>query len=266
MEVTDRGAGPPVVLLHGQPGSGASWEPVSRLLESDCRVLAPDRPGYGRSPEEATGLLGNAEAIAAMIAGHRAEPATVVAHSWSGGAAVLLAERHPELVSRLVLIGAACTADSVNVVDRLLTAPVVGEVLTVSGLVGISAVLPPVRRLIGRLTSDRWRWLLSVLPDQGVLGGGRGALGRHRRTFMIEQRALNDELPRVIAATPRIGLPVTVVSGDWDVVVPVRASVTLARSLPRAELVLVPEAGHFVVRDDPTAIAAIIRRAMGSSL
>ncbi len=45
----DRGTGPPVVLLHGQPGSGASWDPVTDLLAGEFRVLAPDRVGYGAS-------------------------------------------------------------------------------------------------------------------------------------------------------------------------------------------------------------------------
>ena len=45
----ERGSGPPVVLLHGQPGSGSSWEPVTRRLEREFRVLAPDRIGYGAS-------------------------------------------------------------------------------------------------------------------------------------------------------------------------------------------------------------------------
>jgi pimeloyl-ACP methyl ester carboxylesterase len=241
---------------------------VAALLVADHRVLAPDRPGYGATPEEATGLAGNAEAIAGFIRQHRADPATVVAHSWSGGAAVLLAEQHPELVGALVLIGAACTPDSVNVLDRLLTARVVGSMLTFSGLVGISAVLPPVRRVVERRPEGRWsstwrRKLLAALPDQGVLGGGRGALGRHRRTFMVEQQALNAELPEVAAAAGRLLVPTMVVSGDWDLVVPVQASVTLARTVPGAELVLVPEAGHFVARDDPAAVAGVIRQATG---
>ena len=47
----------------------------------------------------------------------------MVAHSWSGGVAVLLAARHPSLVQGLVLVGAACTPDSLNALDRWLTVP-----------------------------------------------------------------------------------------------------------------------------------------------
>ena len=92
-------------LLHGQPGSGTSWDPVTDLLAPEFRVLAPDRVGYGASVGEARGLAANADLIAEFISAEGAAPATVVAHSWAGGVAVLLAARRPDAVSNLVLVG-----------------------------------------------------------------------------------------------------------------------------------------------------------------
>ncbi|HEV3132283.1 MAG TPA: alpha/beta hydrolase [Acidimicrobiales bacterium] len=256
----ERGSGPAVVLLHGQPGSGSSWDPVTRRLERDFRVLAPDRIGYGASVGEARGLADNAELVAALIRATGAAPATVVAHSWAGGVGVLLADRHPGMVRSLVLVGAACTPDSLNALDRWLNLPFVGDALTVAGLLGIGEVLPRIRRFV-RYAPPRYRdQLAALLPDQGVLGGEPGALGRHKRTFMIEQRAIVDEMPRVTAALGGLELPVAVVHGEWDVVVPPRAAVSLARSIPGADLILLPRAGHFVVRDDPDSLVDVIRR------
>ena len=161
MVSTDRGSGPPVVLLHGQPGSGAGWDPLSVLLEPEFRVLAPDRPGYGATGGEARGLGENADIVADFIRERQAGPATVVAHSWAGGVAVVLAVRHPEAVQSLVLVGAACTPDSLNGLDYLLNVPVLGDVLTVVGLVGIIEVLPRMRPLVrirpGPATVPSWR-------------------------------------------------------------------------------------------------------------
>jgi len=256
----DRGSGPPVVLLHGQPGSGASWEPVARLLESDRRVLAPDRAGYGSSSGEALGLAATADLIAAFVRGHGAAPATVVAHSWAGGAAVLQAVRHPDTVQSLVLVGAACTPDSLTPLDRWLTAPVVGDALALLGLAGIGWVLPELRRLGGRAPTRYRQQLAAALPDRGMLTGGLRSLGRHRRAFLIEQRALLDELPAVTAALGRVTVPVSVVSGAWDLVVPAAAAASLARAVPGATLTVLPRCGHFVARDDPVALAAIVGR------
>lgn len=255
----ERGSGHPVLLLHGQPGSGASWESVTRLLEGEFRVLSPDRIGYGASAGEARGLVENADLMAALLHERKAAPATVVAHSWSGGVAVLLATRYPERVSSLVLVGAACTPDSVDFVDRLLITPIVGDVLTVAGLLALGEVLPLVRRAV-RHVPDRARdQFATALPDESVLSGVRGALGRGKRTFMIEQRAIMNEMPAVTAALGDIAVPVAVVTGDWDLVVRRGAAESLAKAIPGSELVVVPRAGHFLARDAPKILAEVIR-------
>jgi pimeloyl-ACP methyl ester carboxylesterase len=260
LAIIDRGTGSPVLLLHGQPGSGSSWDPVTGLLARGFRVLAPDRPGYGASRDEARGLSENAELAARLLDSLGTGPATVVAHSWSGGVAVLLADRRPDLVQGLVLVGAACTPDSLDATDRLLALPVLGGALTVAGLLALGEVLPKVRSRapwVPERYRDRFR---TALPDRGVLGGERGALGRHRRTFVTEQRALLEELPDVTAALGRIRLPVAVVAGAWDLVVHPSSSRTLAGAIAGAELVELDRSGHFVARDAPEALAAVVAR------
>ncbi len=261
----ERGQGPPVVLLHGQPGTGASWEPVTELLAVDHHVHAPDRPGYGDTPGEARGLAENAEAVAELIRRRCDAPVTVVAHSWSGGVGVVLADRHRELVRNLVLVGAACTPDSLNALDRWLTIPVLGDLLTVAGLAGMGGVLPRVRPL-ARFAPLRIRDHLEVtLPDRTVVGADHGVLGRHRRSFMIEQRALVGELPAIATVLGTLRVPVDVVSGAWDLVVRPEASRTLARAVPGAVLTVIPRAGHFLARDAPGPLAELIRQSAAAA-
>ncbi|HEX4217345.1 MAG TPA: alpha/beta hydrolase, partial [Acidimicrobiales bacterium] len=80
----DCGTGPPVLLIHGQPGTGSSWSAVTDELADQFRVLAPDRIGNGRSPGQAGGLSANAAAMADFLVEVDAAPATVVGHSWGG--------------------------------------------------------------------------------------------------------------------------------------------------------------------------------------
>jgi pimeloyl-ACP methyl ester carboxylesterase len=256
----DTGSGPTVLLLHGQPGTGSSWDPLMELLIDEFRVVAPDRAGYGTTAGEATGLGANAALAAELLDELGTGPVTVVAHSWSGGAGVFLADRRPDLVHALVLVGAACTPDSIDLMDRLLALPILGDALTVAGLIALGEILPRARRLAPRVP-ERYRCqFLSALPDQGVLGGRRGALGRHRRTFVAEQRALLEELPEVTATLGRIKVPTAVVVGDWDLVVRPSAGRTLARAIPGAELVELPRSGHFVARDAPGELAGVVER------
>ena len=58
---------PWVVLLHGQPGSGADWEQVADRLPGALGVVTPDRPGYGASPRPADGFAGGARAVVAEL-------------------------------------------------------------------------------------------------------------------------------------------------------------------------------------------------------
>jgi pimeloyl-ACP methyl ester carboxylesterase len=255
----DRGAGAPVLLLHGQPGTGSSWIPVIDELADEFRVLAPDRMGNGRSPGEGGGLAENAAALADFLVDMDAAPATVVGHSWGGGAAILLASRYRSLVRSLVLVGSVGTADTVNGLDRLLALHGVGDALTVAGLGVLGGVLPRVRRLTPRLPHGAGQYLEAILPDEGLSDGLPGAWGRTKRTFVIEQRALLDELDDTERAIAELDVPTSVVIGEWDLVVPPQSAETLSQAIAGAELVRLPRVGHFVPRDAAAPLAEVIR-------
>jgi pimeloyl-ACP methyl ester carboxylesterase len=282
----DTGSGNPVLLLHGQPGSKTSWAPLIDILGSHFRVLAPDRPGYGDTEGDAKGMAGNADVIAEFLRLRGAVPATVVGHSWSGGVAVLLALRHPDTVRSLVLVGAVGTRDSVNLLDRLMVVPGIGDLLTAAALTGIGVILPWIRVGLSRigqkgpgsppsrvedsgLRAGGWRlpqtmaskvrsYLAAALPNETMPGGWRGAWGRDRRTFLHEQRALLAELPSVTAALAQVRVPTSVVAGMWDVVVSPRAARSLTFAIPGAELVAIPDTGHFIARDASPLLAEVI--------
>lgn len=262
--ILDEGAGPTVVLLHGQPGSGSSWRPVIDVLRDDHRVLAPDRPGYGGNRAPATGFSGNARAIVTLMEEAGASPAVVVGHSWGGGVAITMARDHPDAVRGLVLVGSVGVPGSISWMDAALAAPVVGEAMTAAGMAVMGAVLPWARRRVASLPGRWAAWCRTTLPDESVAGGLAEAVGRARRSFVVEQRALVDELEDLAASLPGLDLPVAVLAGTADVVVPTAASEALAHAIPGASLELIDEVGHFVPRDAPGAVAAAVRRVAGS--
>jgi len=258
--VSDRGSGPAVVFVHGQPGLGTDFDAVAPLLVGDHRVVAPDRPGYGASDNPPLSMACNAELFASLIEDRGASPATVVGHSYGGGVAVLLAAARPDLVSGLVLVDSVGKADSMNIFDHVLAAPVVGETVSAAGLLVLGRVLPRLRGLVSLAPGDRLRLLRVNLPDPSYLEVASKWGRRVWRSFVFEQRALLREIAAVEASLRAVEAPTVVMAGTWDVVVAPSVAASIAASVAGAELVTVDRVGHFVPRDAPDVVARAVRR------
>ena len=238
--VTDVGAGPPILLVHGQPGSRADWSPLIRLLAGDHRVIAVDRPGYGANPEDAVGLVENALRLGVLLEQRSALGATVVGHSLGAGIALAMAERSLG-VGALVLVGAAGVQGTVGKLDHVLALPLAGSLAITS--------VHAAAHLLGRL---------AVNPGIVAIDGwGR----RAGPSFVHEQRALLREHGVLESALGRIRVPTTVVVGGRDRVVSARAQRALAGRIPGARLVELPDAGHLIPHRRPHELAAIVRTA-----
>ncbi len=95
-----------VLFIHGLGESGLCFEHFLHRKElADYRLLVPDLPGYGRSPwcsGEAWGLEEQTDHLAGWLQQLQTGPVVIVGHSMGGVMALLLAERHPQLVSFII--------------------------------------------------------------------------------------------------------------------------------------------------------------------
>ena len=102
------GEGPPVVLIHGWPLDGGSWDPVAlALAEGGFRVIAYDRRGFGRSDQPWYGYNYDtfADDLADVIAATGAHGAALVGFSMGGGEIARYLSRHGAGgVSRVALV------------------------------------------------------------------------------------------------------------------------------------------------------------------
>ena len=202
-----------VVLLHGQPGSAADWRQVADRLPETLRVVAPDRPGYGASRQAAGGFVFNARAVLAELDARGIERAVLVGHSYGGGVALSAARLAPGRVEALVLlasVGPGCLTGW----DRLLAAPVAGEVCAVAAWWLTPwlarARLAAMARLRGRpIAADEhvnWHIWGHAHHDHGPLW----------RSFLTEQRALVCELGDLTASLAGVAQPVLLVADPLD--------------------------------------------------
>jgi pimeloyl-ACP methyl ester carboxylesterase len=100
---------PPLALLHGVGTNRAVRRRVTPLLAGDRRVAAPDLPGFGAAPPAGPGFALDevADVLAGALEAELAAPFDVLGNSLGGAVALVLAERHPERIRRLVLAATA---------------------------------------------------------------------------------------------------------------------------------------------------------------
>lgn len=230
LHVADRGAGPVVLLLHGNGEDGASLAPVARDLARDHRVLSPDARGHGRSPrgsgpltiarmaDDAAAVLAAAGAGQGARAGGGAGAgaADVVGYSDGGNVGLMLALRHPGAVRSLVVYGA-------NVDPGGLTARTRAEVT--AAWLGLRArgLVDPAARARAEVTD-----------------------------LMVRQ-------PRIpLRALARVRVPVLVAAGEHDVIRRAHTE-AVAAALPAGECVIVPGADHGLPIADPGAFVRLVR-------
>jgi pimeloyl-ACP methyl ester carboxylesterase len=95
-----------VILLHGFPECWYSWRHQLPVLGQRYRVIAPDMRGYNLSDKPSRVRDYRIEFLVQDVVGlirhFGKDKAAIVAHDWGAGVAWALAQRHPELVSRLV--------------------------------------------------------------------------------------------------------------------------------------------------------------------
>src|SRR4051794_31685580 len=109
-----RGAGEPVVFLHGFPTSGHLWGDVVALMPAGHRIVVTDLLGYGRSDPpraHALTLRAHASRVVGLLDALRIPSACIVGHGVGGGVAQALAVHWPARVSRLALVNSVAFGD-----------------------------------------------------------------------------------------------------------------------------------------------------------
>jgi pimeloyl-ACP methyl ester carboxylesterase len=230
---------PPLVLIHGAGGSGLHWPPEVRRMVGE-RVLSLDLPGHGRSggQGEAT-IAAYAARVDAWLDAVNLDRAVFVGHSMGGAIALSMALEYPLRVAGLVLVGTG---------GRLRVHPMILE---------------------RAAQHTRFEELVDLIIEQSFSAYAPPRLVELARMRMVETspQVLHHDFVAcdqfdVMDQLGALKVPVQVICGREDVLTPEKYSHYMVKTIPRADLALVEEAGHLVMLEKPKQVADVIMRFM----
>ncbi|MGI9125094.1 MAG: alpha/beta fold hydrolase [Mycobacterium sp.] len=262
------GSGPALLLIHGIGDNSTAWEPVHARLARRFTVIAPDLLGHGQSdkPRADYSVAAYANGMRDLLSVLDIEKVTVVGHSLGGGVAMQFAYQFPQLVERLILVGAGGVTKDVNVALRFASLPIGGEALA---LLRLPLVLPTLQTVgqilgtvigstgIGRDIPNALR-ILADLPEPTASAA-----------FTRTLRAVVDWRGQVVTMLDRCYLtesvPVQLIWGEQDVVIPVSHAHMAHAAMPGSRLDIFSESGHFPFHDDPGRFVRLVEEFIDST-
>lgn len=253
----ERGAGRPLVLLHGVTLRSDVWAPQLHQLADRYRVIAVDLRGHGASTAGSAGYgIGRlADDLATLLVELDLRHAVVVGHSMGGMTLMHFCGAHPDVLAERVdgLIFLATRAHRVvhpmvergarTVLGYGQAAVEAGQALPPGSTVGFRAA----RLAFGERPSPT---AVAIVAEMG---------GSMDPAAMVPSLAglMDHDAREALRATHT---PAVVAVGTRDVLTPVPAGRHLAHLLPDAELVVLPRAGHQLMQERPDEVATLIDR------
>lgn len=251
LHVIDAGSGPAVVMIHGYGDSTYCWHKnFQPLVDAGHRVVLVDQPGFGRSeipPEPwVFGASRQAEAIMAALDRLGIERFSLAGSSMGGGIALYLSDKHPDRVTRAILVSPVCFP-----FDPPLTTKLPGASHLASTWMG---------RVVADLSLGDTYFDASRIPDamrdeyaRPLLKPGYG---------MVLQRIVKEYADaELYAMMERYGdnrVPTLIVWGDHDRWIPPALGPKLRDALADARLVTIPDAGHMAHQETPDKVNPVM--------
>jgi pimeloyl-ACP methyl ester carboxylesterase len=240
------GSGPPLFLLHGYVGDGATtWRRQLDALSGEFTVVAWDAPGAGRStdPPERFGLDGYADCFAGFLERLGFHTASVAGLSFGGIVALALQRRHAATSNALILASAyagwAGSLRSEEVEGRLRQGLALADGTPNEF---VDALLPTM--------------FSKAVPPETVEDFRASMQAFHPSGFAAMTRASAEDVRDVL---PRVDVPTLLVYGDRDERAPLMVAESLRAAISHSRLVVLPNTGHICNIEAPQEFNDAIR-------
>jgi 3-oxoadipate enol-lactonase len=247
IDVVTEGDGDAIVLIHGFPLTREIWDVQAAQLASSNTVIRPDLRGMGASsaPDGPYLMETLAGDIAAVLDTNGVESAAIVGHSLGGYVAMAFCRMYTERVTKLALICSRLSADSEDVARNRNT---LADRVELEGRIDpiIEAYFP---KLFAPSTLQERPMIVERARVIARANGPRGAAAMLRG---MAQRVDSYDI------AGELDMPVMIVAGGPDQVVPLEESQEMQRAFPRAALEVLPRSGHVPMLEEAEALASLM--------
>ena len=249
------GSGPPIVLIHGFTGTGASWRSLVEVLAPDFTTIAVDLVGHGRSGSPSTperyAMRRAVDDLAALLRALGHERAAWLGYSLGGRVALQVAVHRPDVVSALVLEGA--TPGLATAEER--TARVAADEAIAQRLDrdGIEAFVDFWQSI------SLWDSQQRTLSDHQRAGLRQGRLAQAPLGLVGSLRGMGTGAQEWVGdRLDEVRVPVLLTAGTLDVKFSEIAR-EMAATLPDSTMRLIEDAGHAAHLERPAVFNAVVR-------
>jgi len=245
------------VLLHGFGSQTMTWRHLMPALAEIGPAVAFDRPAFGLTERPLPGAWprganpyapeSQVALTIALMDAYGLERAVLVGHSAGGAIAVEVALAHPDRVAALVLVSPAVVrgGGAPAWTRPLLHTPQMGR------------IGPMIMRQLGGEAGESFLRAAYARPerlDPIDVSAYRRALGVHDWDRALWELVKASREPRSLPRLASVRVPVLVVSGAQDGIVPLAQSEEVAAALPDATLVALPDCGHVAHEECPNGV------------
>jgi pimeloyl-ACP methyl ester carboxylesterase len=257
------GAGTPIVLIHGLPGTAEDWNAVTPLLAGH-RTIAIDRPGFGYSSSGYVPFERQLSTIHEMLTELHVTRPILVGHSYGGTISLGYAERYPSEVRGLVLVDAAAAGTHPELMQKM-------QAHTIQFL-----QLPVVKQIADATFSQLLRTASAEMGDKEAFNPEPVNAAHEHRILAINMTSGNLEalageylaaggaIAKIDKGLSSIETSAVVIQGEEDKLVKPVYGRRLAAALPHARLEML-YGGHMQPYVHPAAVAAAARSVEAST-
>lgn len=249
LAVEVRGAGAPLVLVHGFPLDHTMWRHQVERFAATRQVIVPDLRGFGQSEghRDILTMQQHADDLAALLrAMNLTGKVTLCGLSMGGYIAWQFWQRHSALLERLIVCDSRAAADSPDAArNRLQTA----ERVLLEGPQVVADGMAP--KLVSATSLQQQPELAQELRQV--------MMNTPRATIAAALRGMA-ERPDMTAALGQMNVPTLIVCGEQDAITPAAEMREVAAAIPHAQYVEIAGAGHMSPLESPAEVNGAIEQ------